>query len=115
MATCYFTTTKPAKLHNGKYAPPGNYFIEGMDGFTSSEEVFKVALPSKHKDIISSMWLQYNNRRVVCLLTRADIYGDELSDFAQTKLTATKWGSLPNEFPFGSARFLNGFSKKASG
>lgn len=116
MATVYFTTTGPARVRGKFTAPAGNYFIEGMDGFTSHEEVFSVAIAREHKNLVQDMWLQYNNRVVVDLFTGAEIYGDELSEFAQTKLTATKWGEQPTEFPFGSARFLNnGFSKKASG
>ena len=112
MATLYFTTTKPARLSMGIVAPPGNYYILGMDGFTSMDEVFKVAISKDHRDKIGSMWLQYNNKKVVCLINECEIYGDELSDFAQTKLTALKWGEREQMFPYGSARYLNGNSKK---
>lgn len=119
MATCYFTLEKPARTGMGRTIPPGNYYIEGMDGFTSSEEVFQVALNKSHKEKVSAMWLQYNNKSVVDLFSRSEIYGDELSDFAQVKLTARKWGdqSYPLNFPYGSARYLNngsGIAKKAS-
>jgi len=116
MAVCYFTMVESAKNSRGDVSPAGNYYIEGMDGFTSAEEVFKVALPHRHKVKVASMWLQYSNKEVRCLLTGKDLEGEQLSEFAQAKLTATKWGAV-SDFPYGSARFLkNGsFSKKTFG
>lgn len=106
MATLYFQLEKPARFNNGNPAPAGNYYIEGMDGFTCTNDVFKVALKKTLKENVGSMWLQYNNGIVTDLKTQETIEGDALSDFAQAKLIATKWGVV-SHFPYGSARFLS--------
>ena len=106
MATLYFTTNSSARLARGVVAPAGNYYILGMSGFTCIEEVFKTAIAKKHRHKIDSMWLQYNDKKVVCLINKCEVHDSELSDFAQAKLTASKWGDKLEDFPYGSARFL---------
>lgn len=110
MARLYFQLEQPARLSAGKLMNPGNYYIDGMDGFTCANDVFKVAIDKKHIDKVGTMWLQYNNKMVINLNDSTVLEDDNrLSEFAQTKLTATKWGEGQRTgFPFGSARYLNG-------
>jgi len=110
MARLYFQLEQPARIAAGKLMHPGNYYIDGMDGFTCANDVFRVAIDKKHMDKIGTMWLQYNNKMVINLKDSKVLEDDNmLSDFAQTKLTATKWGEEQQVgFPFGSARFING-------
>lgn len=119
MAKLYFQLDEPARINGGATMKPGNYYIENMDGFTCANDVFKVAISEKHKDKISSMWLQYNNKEVVDLKnSHSEILEDlgHLSEFAQAKLTANAWGKpvvLTQNYPMGSARFL-GINKDGS-
>lgn len=110
MARLYFQLEQPARIGTGKLMRTGNYYIDGMDGFTCANDVFTVAIDKKHMDKIGTMWLQYNNKMVVDLKDSKVIEDDNmLSEFAQAKLTATKWGEdQKTGFPFGSARYLNG-------
>lgn len=101
MATLYFTINKPAKTQHSGWVPAGNYYILGMDGFTTRDEVFMVALPVSMKSSVTNMWLQYKsggNKSVVCMNTGHVVNEDLLSDFAQVKLSATKWGDKSSDY-----------------
>ena len=111
MARLYFQLEQPASISGATQMIPGNYYIDGMDGFTCANDVFTVAIDKKHMDKIGTMWLQYNNKMVIDLKDSKVVEDDDrLSEFAQAKLTATKWGEDKRMvgFPFGSARYLNG-------
>lgn len=115
MATLYFNITKSARTRAGRPTLPGNYYILGMDGFTSADEVFSVALGKEHRSAVENMWLQYNDRAVVDLFTGKELKDSELVEFAQAKLTAIKWGGDRLQLGIlGFPRRTSGISKKTS-
>jgi len=106
MAVVYFHVSKPARTTFGSLVEPGNYYITDMGGFTTSADVYSVALAISLKDKVTSMWMQYGDNTVVDLLTgkNLDAKSEELSDFAQAKLTAVNWRAKGTSYPSKSTR-----------
>ncbi len=114
MATVYFRlgNTRQASKSGESSVPAGNYYIENMPGMNTSANVCAVIdepLGTSVADRIEKMWMQYDGgtRTVVNMHTGKELEtNDELSDFAQAKLTSEAYKKPELDFPFGSARFL---------
>lgn len=114
MATVYFRlgNTRQASKPGVSSIPAGNYYIENMPGMNTSANVCNVIDEpnlTPVADRIERMWMQYDGgtKTVVNMHTGKElITNDELSDFAQAKLTSEAYKETKLDFPFGSARFL---------
>ena len=114
MAIVYFKlgNTRQASKSGESSVPAGNYYIENMPGMNTADNVCTV-IDEPHltpvKDRIERMWMQYDggSKTVVDMHTGRQLTTkDELSEFAQIKLTCSKYSNTQPVFPFGSARFI---------
>ena len=114
MAIVYFKLgdTRQARKSSDLMVPAGNYYIENMPGMNTAGNVCTV-IDEPHltpvKDRIERMWMQYDggDKTVIDMHTGKQLTTkDELSEFAQIKLTCSKYSNTQSAFPFGSARFL---------
>ena len=104
--------TRQASKSGESSVPAGNYYIENMPGMNTAGNVC-TTIDEPHltpvKDRIERMWMQYDggSKTVVDMHTGRQLTTkDELSEFAQIKLTCSKYSNTQPVFPFGSARFI---------
>lgn len=113
MAIVYFRlgNARRASKPNESLVLAGNYCIENMPGMNTVDNVCSVIdeyYTQGVKDRIERIWMQYDggSKTVVDMHTGKQLTTkNELSEFAEIKLTASKFSTRP-VFPFGSARFL---------
>ena len=87
MSTLYFVIEKRTQG-----VPPGSYFVLGMGGIHTFEDVCMV-MPSELMNKATHMWMQYPDHGVRNLLLDRPINDeDDLTDFVQAKMLATKYG-----------------------
>ena len=114
MATVYFRlgNARRASKPNETVHPAGNYYVENMPGMNTADNVCTVIDEpnlTSVKDRIERMWMQYDGgtKTVIDMHTGKQLTTkEELSEFAQIKLTCSKYSNTHPTFPFGSARFL---------
>jgi hypothetical protein len=114
MATVYFRLGNPVRgqVPGISQVPAGNYYIENMPGMNTAGNVCTVIDEPNLTPIVNriqKIWMQYDGgtKTVVNMHTGKQlITKEELSDFAQAKLTSEEYKETKLDFPFGSARFL---------
>ena len=114
MATVYFRlgNARQASKSGESSVPAGNYYVENMPGMNTAGNVCTVIDEpnlTSVKDRIERMWMQYDGgtKTVIDMHTGKQLTTkEELSEFAQIKLTCSKYSNTQPTFPFGSARFL---------
>ena len=115
MATVYFRLGNPVRgqVPGISQVPAGNYYIENMPGMNTAGNVCTVIDEpnlTPVADRIKRMWMQYDGgtKTVIDMHTGKElITNEELSEFAEAKLTCSKYSTHDPVFPFGSARYLN--------
>ena len=94
MSTLYFVLDKRT---NG--IPPGAYYVLGMGGLHTLGDVSTV-LPKEAMQEAVNVWMQYPDNGVRCLKRDRPLENNsELTDFAQAKMIAIKYGDHKNLAP----------------
>ena len=115
MAIVYFRLGNPrqASKPGESQHPAGNYYIQNMPGMNTAVNVCTVIDEpnlTPVADRIKRMWMQYDGgtKTVIDMHTGKELITiEELSEFAEAKLTCSKYSTHDPVFPFGSARYLN--------
>lgn len=93
MSTLYFVIEKRTQG-----VPPGSYFVLGMGGMHTLEDVCMV-MPKELMSRASHVWMQYPDHGIRNLLLDKTIDDEnDLTDFAQAKIIAIKYGDYKGMF-----------------